>query len=96
MSTKFIGSSRSKKTLLAWMSVSVALASLSLLSYLKWKAIFSSGNFAASLQLASLVLAVFSFVIGGLAAPRWQGIVAMTISCIVLYFILFTPVYFLS
>ena len=79
-----------------WLSQVSALTSLVVIVFVQSKFVFDSGNFAATLVLISLVAAVFTFVFGVIALPRWQGFVALGIFSYVTYCILFTRLYALS
>jgi hypothetical protein len=79
-----------------WLSQVSAATSLIVIVFMQSKFIFVSGNFAGNLLLISLIAAVFTFIFGLIALPRWQGFLALAIFSYVAYCILFTPLYAIS
>ena len=79
-----------------WVCLGAAAISLSVISYVKWKFIFESGNVAATLVFISILAALASLILGVISLPRWQGIVALFVFAYVTYCLLFTRLYGLS
>ena len=79
-----------------WLSQISAVTSLIVIVYVQRKFVFDSGNIAATLVLISLIAAIFTFIFGFIALPKWQGFVALGIFGYVAYCILFTRLYGLT
>lgn len=65
-------------------------------TYLRMKFQFESGEFAGYLVLASIVLAVLTFLFGLLSFPRWQAWIAFAVFAYALYWLFFTRLYVIS
>ena len=79
-----------------WLSQIFAVVSLITIVYVKSKWLFVTGSNGGFLVLISLIAAILTFIFGIVSIPRWQGFVALTIFCFVMYCILFTPLYAIS
>ena len=65
-------------------------------AYMRTKFVFDSGNTAGMLLLIAVVAAVFTFICGIFALPRWQGFVALAISVYAGYWLGFCRPYGLA
>lgn len=88
--------SETARTRLSAVALAFALASLFIISFVKYKFTFDSGEWATSLVLASLITALAAFVLALLSLPRRGGFVAVALVIVVGYLIFFTRLYGLS
>ena len=79
-----------------WIGLVSVILSLTIISYVKWKFTFDSGDLAQTLVLISVGLVLISLVFGILSFPNWQGIVTLIIFVYTAYLIFFTTLYALS
>ncbi len=63
---------------------------------LQTKFTFESGNAAGMLVLVAMITSLLTLIFGVAAIPRWQGFVALVISVLVAYYILFEQLYGLA
>jgi cobalamin biosynthesis protein CobD/CbiB len=59
-------------------------------TYMRVKFVFDSGNFAGTLLLISVVLAISTVLLGLLSLPKWQAWTALIISAYALYLLFST------
>ena len=76
-----------------WLSQISAAISLIAIIFVKSKGVFISADTPGYLVLISIITALLTLIFGIASLPRWQGLVALIIFCIVAYCILFTPLY---
>ena len=81
------------KNRLGWFALMASFTALSILTYLKYKFVFHSGNFAGRLVLATFFFTGAAIILGFVSVRQWQGVVSLLISAFVAYFLLFTPLY---
>lgn len=78
------------------LAVSLAIVSLLITLYVKDRAVFDSGNAAASLVLVSLTAALIALVLALLSLPNRLSMLAIAVVILVGYLIFFTELYGLS
>lgn len=79
-----------------WLSLLLAMVSLTIVVYVKVKWHFESGNFAASLLTISLISAVLAFVLGVAGLPKRVAYLALGLVAIWAYVFFFTRLYVLT
>lgn len=79
-----------------WVGLGLAGFSILLVLYLKAVFVFDDANFAQMLTTSSFFCALAATILGVIYIRRWQGIVAILLAGLALYFILFGPVWAIS
>jgi hypothetical protein len=79
-----------------WLSLIMAGLGIGLLSFVKLKFVFESGNTAQTLVFISMFAILCAFVFGIVTLPRWQGFVAIAAALVSTCMLLFTRLYGLS
>ncbi len=93
---KFVNESAESTNISKWLCLVIGILGSSLLTYIKVKGVFESGNNAHLLVLISIVATAIAAVLSLIVLPRWQGVVGLFIAVVTAYFILFTRLYGLS
>jgi hypothetical protein len=63
-----------------WYGLATSALFLIITTYMRVKFVFDSGNFAGSLLMTSIVLAILTLLFGLLSLPRWQDWTALIVS----------------
>lgn len=79
-----------------WLSQFTAAVSLIIVVFIKNKYIFESGNDAVKLLWIAIIASFLTLIFGIASLPRWQGVVSLSIFALVVYLILFEPLYVLA
>ena len=79
-----------------WLSQLTGAISLTIIVFIRSKFVFESGNSAVRLVWVAIIASLFTLIFGIASLPRWQGFVALSIFVLVVYFILFEPLYALA
>ena len=87
---------RNIKDAAKWYGLATGALFLIITTYMRVKFVFDSGNFAGTLLLISIVLAILTFLAGLLSLPRWQAWTALIISGYAFYLLCFTTLYGVS
>jgi hypothetical protein len=87
---------KNKKEAVKWYGLATGGLFLIITTYMRVKFVFDSGNFAGTLLLLSVVLAMLTFLLGLLSLPRWQAWTALLVSGYAFYLLCFTPLYGVS
>jgi len=79
-----------------WYGLATGALFLIITTYMRVKFVFDSGNFAGSLLMACIVLAILTLLFGLLSLPRWQSWTALIVSGYAFYLLCFTTLYGIS
>jgi len=62
-------------------------------TYMRVKFVFDSEHFAGALLIAAIILAALTLLFALLSLPRWQALIALTLSAYAFYLLFFTRLY---
>ncbi|MDM7924378.1 MAG: hypothetical protein QUS14_18995 [Pyrinomonadaceae bacterium] len=81
---------------ISWIAFVLSIISLGVVIYLKTVFVFDDVNFAQGLTTLSFFTAIGATILGLFSIRRWQGIVAVLVASVSLYFNLFGPIWAIS
>lgn len=79
-----------------WLSLYLAIPSLIIIGYIRWQFVFVCGNCVQLWLLIAMALALMSMILGFRSLATWPGKIAIALTVVLHYILLFSPLYALA